>query len=135
MPGAALGREADPRTPRLHPGDPRREAELDPGRSRARRQHREKVGAVELPVGPPVARDGGRAERHARHQPPGAVVAELHRLGHARNLRRGRAEPERLQHRHAVRRDLQARAHLGQRRRLLEEHHPGAALRQRRRRR
>ena len=40
---------------------------------------------MELPVGPAVARDADLGpERHARHQPPGAVVAELHRLGHAR---------------------------------------------------
>ena len=105
---------------------------LDPGGGGPLRQHRQQVGAVELPVGPPVPGAGRGPERQARHQPTGAVVAKLHRLGQAGARRRRLPEAERLEHGDPVRRDLQAGPHLGERRRLLEDDDPRPPPRQRR---
>ena len=95
----------------------------------------DEVGAMELPVGPPVARYRRSTQRHPRHQPAVAVVAKLDRLRRGGERGGGLEQPERGQHRHAVRRDLDAGPDLAQRRRLLEHPHPRPAARQRQRRR
>ena len=135
--GLAAIREAKPRGAGAlrHADDPRPEMKRGTGQLRACGENPRQVRPVELPIGVPETCRAGGAERHARHQPAGAAVAELDRRRGAGRGRRRPAEPERLQDRDAVRRDSDPGSHVGERRGLLEELDPRPAPRQRRRRR
>ena len=105
--GLSAIREAKPRGAGAlrHADHPRPEMNRGTGPLRACGENPRQVRPVELPIGVPETCRAGGAERHARHQPASAAVAELDRRRGAGRGRRRPAEPERLQDRDAVRRD------------------------------
>ncbi len=111
----------------------RGKADLHPRRLGGLGEQRDQIGAVEeepgMRVGMPLPCEVERDERRAA-----AIVVEPHALGLQRPRRHARLAAQRRQHRRAVRRDLDARAHLGDSLGTLVQHHPRACLRQRRRR-
>ena len=114
-------------------GDRLSEPHPHPRRQRRIDEDGEEVGAVEVPVRPPVARLRRRPERQPRHQAAVAMLAELDRLRHHRAGGEPVGDAERREHRDAVRPDLQPGAHLAEFRRPLQERHRCAPARQRQR--
>ena len=86
-----------------------------------------------MPVGPAVPGLCRLAQRHTGHQPAAVMVAQLDRRRRARLNRHGVAQAQRLEHRDAVRPELDAGADLAQPLSLLEYSDLCAAPRQRQR--
>ena len=114
---------------------PRAEVKGCPGLLRAGAEDVEQVGAMDVPVGTPVAGDGRLAQRHPGNRAPAAAMVEkFHRLGKAGADLCRVTQAERLEHRDPVRRNLEPGANLGEGGSLLVDVDPRMALGERGRR-